>query len=225
MLDRLHLCVITDATLVPGRDHVTIARAALAGGADMIQLRDKAGDMRALLPQARAIQSLCRSHGAIFIVNDRLDLALAAEADGAHVGQEDLPAETARSLLGPGQILGVSTHNREQALAARASGADYIGFGPMFLTGTKATGYTPRGPDALREIQAAVPIPILAIGGITLENVAEVIAAGATAPAIISAIVAAPDITAAAATFRARVAAAKAGGGSHRGRGVSVADQ
>lgn len=221
MLDTLHLCVITDATLAPGRDHVAIARAALAGGADMIQLRDKAGDVRALLPQARAIQALCRSHGAIFIVNDRLDLTLAAEADGVHLGQEDLPAEPARRLLGPGRLLGVSTHSGEQAESARASGADYIGFGPMFPTGTKETGYTPRGSAELRKIRAAMPLPILAIGGITLENVAEVIAAGATAPAIISAIVAAPDITAAAAKFRARVAAAKARGGSHRGRGVS----
>ncbi len=209
MLDRLHLCVITDATLVPGRDHVAIARAALAGGADMIQLRDKAGDMRALLPQARAIQSLCRSRGAIFIVNDRLDLALAAGADGVHVGQEDLPAEAARPLLGPRRILGVSTHSREQAEAARASGADYIGFGPMFATGTKATGYAPCGPEALRDIRAAVPLPILAIGGITLENVAEVIAAGATAPAVISAVVAAPDIAAAAAEFSRRILKAK----------------
>jgi thiamine-phosphate pyrophosphorylase len=209
VLDRLHLCVITDARLAPGRDHVAIARAALAGGADMIQLRDKAGDMRALLPQARAIQALCRSHGAIFIVNDRLDLALAAEADGVHVGQEDLPAEPARRVLGPGRILGVSTHSREQAVAAQASGADYIGFGPMFATGTKETGYTPRGPAQLRKIRAAVPLPILAIGGITLENVAEVITAGATAPAVISAVVAAPDIAAAAAEFSRRILTAK----------------
>jgi thiamine-phosphate pyrophosphorylase len=209
VLDRLHLCVITDATLAPGRDHVAIASAALAGGADMIQLRDKTGDLRALLPQARAIQALCRSLGAVFIVNDRLDLALAAGADGAHVGQEDLPAEAARALLPPGRILGVSTHSREQAEAAREGGADYIGFGPMFPTGTKDTGYTPRGLDALRAIRAAVSLPILAIGGITLENVAEVIGAGATAPAVISAIVAAPDIAAAAAEFSRRILKAK----------------
>lgn len=221
MLDRLHLCVITDATLAPGRDHVAIAKAALAGGADMIQLRDKAGDLRALLPQARAIRALCRSHGAIFIVNDRLDLALAAGADGVHVGQEDLPAEATRRLLPPGRILGVSTHSREQGEAARASGADYIGFGPMFATGTKDTGYTPRGLEALREIRAAVPLPILAIGGITLENVADVIAAGATAPAVISAVVAAPGITAAAAQFRTRVAAAKSRSASREAPGVA----
>ena len=208
MLDRLHLCVITDPSLA-GRDHVVIAAAALDGGADMIQLRDMSGNLRALLPQARAIQALCRAHGAIFIVNDRLDLALSADADGAHVGQDDLPAGAARRLLGPGKILGVSTHDRAQAEAARRAGADYIGFGPMFPTGTKDTGYTPRGLSGLREVRAAVTLPILAIGGITLETAADVIAAGATAPAVISAVVAAPDITAAAAAFRARVAAAK----------------
>jgi thiamine-phosphate pyrophosphorylase len=201
--------VITDPSLA-GRDHVAIVAAALAGGADMIQLRDKSGDLRALLPQAREIQALCRAHGAIFIVNDRLDLALAAGADGVHVGQDDLPAEAARHLLGPGRILGVSTHSREQALAALAAGADYIGFGPMFPTGTKDTGYPPRGLEGLREVRAAVRLPILAIGGISLETAAAVIAAGATAPAVISAIVTAPDISAAAAAFRARVTDTKA---------------
>ena len=221
MLGSLHLCVITDPKLASGRDHVAIAAAALAGGADMIQLRDKAGDLRELLPQARAIQALCRSHGAIFIVNDRLDLALAAGADGVHVGQEDLPAEAARRLLPPGRILGVSTHTLEQAEAARLTGADYIGFGPMFPTGTKDTGYTPRGLEGLRDVRAAISLPILAIGGITLETVEGVISAGATVPAVISAIVAVPDIAGAAAAFRERVAAAKARGGASRGPKVA----
>ena len=119
MLDRLHLCVITDVMSARGYDHVAIAEAALAGGADMIQLRDKSGNLRDLLPQARAIQARCRARGAVFIVNDRVDLALAADADGAHVGQEDLPADSARRLLGTGRILGVSTHNLQQAAEAR----------------------------------------------------------------------------------------------------------
>ena len=219
MLERLHLCVITDAGLTAGRDHVGIAEAALAGGADMIQLRDKAGDLRDLLPHARAIAARCRKCGATFIVNDRIDLALAAGADGAHVGQEDLPAEHARRLLGAGRILGVSTHSPEQAEAARRAGADYIGFGPMFPTGTKETGYVPRGVEALRAVRRAVSLPILAIGGITLENVSAVIEAGATAPAVISAVVAAPDMAAAAAAFRRKVAEAKAAGGVPPGSG------
>lgn len=213
MLEGVHLCVITDPGLVPGRDHVAVAEAALAGGADMIQLRDKTGSLRDLLPKAQAIQALCRSRGALFIVNDRVDLALSVDADGAHVGQEDLPAESARRLLGPRRVLGVSTHSLAQAEAAQQAGADYIGFGPMFATGTKDTGYAPRGLDALREIRGAVSLPILAIGGISLENVSLVIEAGATAPAVISAVVAAPDIAAAAAGFRQRVAAARARGG------------
>lgn len=221
MLTSLHLCVITDPKLAPGRDHVAIASAALAGGADMIQLRDKAGDLRELLSQARAIQELCRSHGAIFIVNDRLDLALAAGADGVHVGQDDLPAEVARRLLPEGRILGVSTHTRAQAEAARLAGADYIGFGPLFPTGTKDTGYAPRGLTGLQEVRAATTLPILAIGGITLERVEGVIAAGATAPAVISAVVAASDIAGAAAAFRARVVAARARGGAPRGSVVA----
>jgi thiamine-phosphate pyrophosphorylase len=209
MLSGLHLCVITDSRPESGRDHVDIARAALIGGADMIQLRDKVGSLRELLPQARAIRLLCRSHGALFIINDRLDLALAAEADGAHVGQEDLPAPQARRLLGPNRILGVSTHSVDQARGAREVGADYIGFGPIFATGTKDTGYAPRGLKALREVRGAVSLPILAIGGISLENVSEVIAAGATAPAVISAVAGAPDMAAAATAFRERVAVAK----------------
>ena len=206
---RVHLCVITDATLVPGRDHVAVAEAALAGGADMIQLRDKTPDLRRLLPQARRIRAVCRAHGALFIVNDRLDLALAAGADGVHVGQDDLPATVARRLLGPDLILGVSTHDLAQAGAAVNAGADYIGFGPMFGTRTKETGYTPRGTAMLREIRDTVRVPIVAIGGITLENVGEVIAAGADAPAVISAVAGAPDVAAAARGFQERVVAAK----------------
>ncbi len=212
MWPAVHLCVITDPHLAPGRDHVAIAEAALRGGADVIQLRDKAGNLRDLLPQARAIQALCRQRGATFIVNDRVDLALAVGADGAHVGQEDLPAEAARRLLGPQRILGVSTHSLAQAEAAVRAGADYIGFGPIFRTGTKDTGYAPRGLDGLREVRAGIQIPVLAIGGIGLENVVAVIGAGATAPAVISAIVAAHDIAAAAAEFRRRILAAKGAG-------------
>jgi len=204
------ICVITDPVLAPGKDHLMIAREALAGGADMIQLRDKSPDLRALLPQAREIRALCRRHGALFIVNDRVDLALLTDADGAHVGQDDLPPEAARQLLGPHRILGISTHSREQAEAATRCGADYIGFGPIFGTHSKATGYAPRGLVCLQEVRAAVSVPILAIGGLTLENVADTIRAGATAPAVISAVVAASDIAEATRAFRTRIAAARA---------------
>ncbi len=209
MRQPVHLCVITDATLVFGRDHVAVAEAALTGGADMIQLRDKMPDLRRLLPQACRIRAACQAHGALFIVNDRLDLALAVGADGVHLGQDDLPAAAARRLLGAHLILGVSTHDLVQAGAAVAAGADYIGFGPMFGTRTKDTGYAPRGTSMLREVREAVRVPIVAIGGITLENVGEVIAAGADAAAVISAVAGAPDVAAAAGGFRERVEAAK----------------
>jgi thiamine-phosphate pyrophosphorylase len=207
-LSRLHLCVITARYDALGRDHVAVALEALRGGADMIQLREKTGSLRELLPAARAIRTLCRDYGALFIVNDRVDLALVVDADGAHVGQEDLPAREARRLLG-GRLLGVSTHDRAQAEAAAAAGADYIGFGPMFATGSKDTGYAPRGLAMLQEIRLAVRLPILAIGGITVDNASEVIVAGATAPAVISAVAGAPDVAEAARAFRTRVVQTK----------------
>jgi thiamine-phosphate pyrophosphorylase len=208
-LAALHVCVITARQAASGRDHLAVAREALRGGADMIQLREKHGSLRNLLPEALAIRALCREHGALFIVNDRIDLALAVDADGAHVGQEDLPATAARRLLGD-RLLGVSTHDCPQAEAAVRAGADYIGFGPMFGTSSKETGYPPRGLAMLEEVRHAVRLPIVAIGGITLENVAGVIGAGGTAAAVISAIAGAPDVAEATRQFRAAVARAKA---------------
>lgn len=167
----------------------------------MIQLRDKSAGPRELLSDARRIAQLCRERGVRFIVNDRLDLALAADADGVHLGQEDLPPEAARAILGSNKLLGVSTHSLEQALEAAEQGADYLGIGPIFATGTKATGYEPRGCDIIRQLRARIDLPLIAIGGITLDNVAEVIQAGAAGAAVISAIVGAADITAATAAF------------------------
>ena len=167
----------------------------------MIQLRDKVTGTRQLLSEARRITQLCRERGVYFIVNDRLDLALAADADGVHLGQDDLPPKAARELLGAGKVLGVSTHSLEQALEAAEQGADYLGIGPIFATGTKATGYEPRSCDIIRQVRARIDLPLVAIGGITLNNVGEVIAAGAAGVAVISAIVGADDITAATAAF------------------------
>ncbi|MBI3989340.1 MAG: thiamine phosphate synthase [candidate division NC10 bacterium] len=198
---RWDLCVITDRRVAGGLSHAELAKRALAGGARMIQLRDKEASMRALLPEALQVAERCRSSGATFIVNDRLDLALAVGADGVHLGQEDLPAKETRRLLGEGKLLGISTHSLEQALKAQEEGADYIGVGPIFRTGTKEMGYEPIGPPLIREVRRKVTIPILAIGGITLENVSEVIAAGADGAAVISAIAGAPDITAAVKKF------------------------
>lgn len=203
--DACRLCVITDRRLGRGLSHVDMAARAVEGGASMIQLRDKAAGPGQLLSEARRISQLCREGGVCFIVNDRLDLALAADADGVHLGQDDLPPGAARALLGRNKILGVSTHSLEQALRAVEQGADYLGIGPIFATGTKATGYEPRGCDMIRQLRTRVAVPIVAIGGVTLGNVGEAIRSGATGVAVVSAIVGADDIRTATAAFVAAI--------------------
>lgn len=198
------LCVITDEKL-SGLRHREAAEQALQGGAAMIQLRDKSGDLRYLYEEATAIGLLCRRHGALFIVNDRLDLALAVDADGVHLGQEDLPPHLARPLLRLGMLLGISTHSIEEAQQAEAAGADYIGFGPVFATGTKAGTRPVVGLDGIRKVRVAVKIPVLAIGGITLERVPGVMGAGADGVAVISAIVGSGEITRACRQFLAQI--------------------
>lgn len=143
---------------------------------------------------AREIRQLSRTASSLFIVNDRVDIALAAQADGVHLGQEDLPLDIARKLMGKEKIIGISTHDLAQAQEAERGGADYIGFGPIFGTSTKETGYSPRGPAMLKEIRQAVKIPIVAIGGITEDNVSQVWEAGADAAAIISDLMRAGDV-------------------------------
>jgi thiamine-phosphate pyrophosphorylase len=200
------LCVITDEQ-ISGLRHREVAAQALEGGATMIQLRDKRGDLRALYEEAGAIGQLCRRYRRLFIVNDRLDLALLAEADGVHLGQEDLPARLARPLLRAGMLLGVSTHSVDEAREAEAAGADYIGFGPVFPTGTK-TGTRPTvGLDGIRLVKTAVKVPVLAIGGITLERAPEVVRAGADGVAVISAIVGSGRITDTCRQFLSRIQA------------------
>jgi thiamine-phosphate pyrophosphorylase len=144
---------------------------------------------------AREACGIIRAAGCLFIVNDRVDIALATHADGVHLGQDDLPLDVARRLMGKEKIIGLSTHNLLQAQEAEQGGADYIGFGPILGTKTKETGYSPRGLAALREIRGAVKIPIVAIGGITENNVRQVWQAGADAAAIISDLMGAEDVT------------------------------
>jgi thiamine-phosphate pyrophosphorylase len=201
------LCAITDVTGRPGLTHAAAAGAALAGGAPCIQLRAKNHPAAALLAEARAIRQAARAAGALFILNDRLDVALAAAADGVHLGQDDLPAARARRLLPPGTLLGISTHTLEQARRAVGDGADYIGVGPVFPTSTKETGYAPVGLAGLSAIAAAVAVPVVAIGGITPADAPRVIRAGAMAVALISALMAAQDITGATRAVLDRLAA------------------
>ena len=176
-----------------GHEPVALAETFLDAGARIMQLRLKDAPGRDFLAAARAIAGLCRSRGAILIVNDRVDIAILAGAHGVHLGQDDLPLEAARQIAGREMLVGISTHTVEQARAAENRGADYIGFGPMYPGGLKniAAGM---GLDNLRAIRAAVRIPIVAIGGITETRVAETLAAGADAVAIITDVVNAPDI-------------------------------
>jgi thiamine-phosphate pyrophosphorylase len=171
-----------------GRDPVELGAALLAGGARLLQLRLKGVPSRGLLEAARALAPLARAAGALFIVNDRADVARAVGADGVHLGQEDLPVSAARRLLGPDRLIGVSTHDLEEARAAEAAGADYIGVGPVYATTSKANPLAPRGLALVRAVRGAVGRPIVAIGGITPATVMEVIAAGADAVAMIGAI-------------------------------------
>jgi len=202
------LYVILDRAAAGGRDLPPLLDAVLAGGCRMVQLRDKTLPLADLYPVARALRRRCREAGCLFIINDRVDLALALEADGVHVGQEDLPAPAARRLLRPGMILGVSTHDESQARRARDDGADYVAVGSIFPTGSKP-GFRLVGPDLIRRVRRELDLPLVAIGGITLDNVAEVIQAGADAVAVISAVCAASDPTAATHGFLAAIRAAR----------------
>jgi thiamine-phosphate pyrophosphorylase len=198
-----YLYVITDEQLSKGRSHVEIARAAIAGGADVIQLRDKTASSRKLYEDALAIRKITRDAHVIFIVNDRLDIALAVEADGVHVGQKDVPASVARQLIGENKILGVSAETVEEAIQAEKDGADYLGVGPIFeARSTKPDAGEPMGLVLLREVHQKCSEPIFAIGGINKYNASDTIRAGADGIAVISAIVSAEDITAASRELR-----------------------
>lgn len=195
--DRLSLpslYAILDPEQVGDRSTQAALREMLQAGIEILQLRAKALAPRDFLAFACKARELTRACGCRLIVNDRVDIALACDADGVHLGQDDLPLHAARRLL-PGRLIGISTHDSAQAKAAEQGGADYIGFGPMFGTTTKTTGYSERGTAMLREVRADVAIPIVAIGGINEGNVSAVWEAGADAAAIISDILGAADIT------------------------------
>ncbi len=193
-----HLYVITDEQLSRGKSHIEIARLAIEGGANVIQLRDKIASSHKLYEAAMAIRRITQESNVIFIVNDRLDIGLAVDADGVHVGQQDLPAAVARQLIGTNKILGVSAETLEQAIQAEKDGADYLGVGPIFdARSTKPDAGEPMGLLLLKQIHQNCRLPIIAIGGINQFNARDVIQAGADGIAVISAIVSAKDIAAA----------------------------
>ncbi|HYO09762.1 MAG TPA: thiamine phosphate synthase [Tepidisphaeraceae bacterium] len=170
------------------RPWLEVAEAAILGGADCLQLREKNLDAAELLSRARQLVALCRRHGVISIINDRADVALLADADGVHVGQTDLPARDVRKLIGAGKILGVSTHELEQARQAVRDGADYLGVGPFFRSETKTRDFV-AGPAYARQVAENLPdVPAVAIAGINAQNVGEVLATGMKAVAVTAAV-------------------------------------
>ena len=180
MLLRSHLYLVT----CPSETLLAVIEAALQGGLTLVQYRDKTADDGVRLPQTQQISHLCHQYGALFIVNDRVDLALAADADGVHLGQQDIPIAVARQLLGPQRLIGRSTTNPEEMQRAIQEGADYIGVGPVYETPTKE-GKTAAGLDYVRYAAQHSPIPWFAIGGIDMNNVNDVISAGAERVAVV----------------------------------------
>lgn len=198
------LYVILDAQASPGPRLVAVMEGALAGGVRLFQYRDKLAPMGEAYGRALDLCRRAKEAGAIFLVNDRCDLALAVDADGVHLGQDDLPLDLARAVMGDAKLIGLSTHRLEQVIAA-GNAADYLAFGPIFDTGSKSDHEPVVGVEGLQTIRSHTTLPLFAIGGITLERVASVMEAGADGVAVISALAASQDVAAAARAFMARL--------------------
>jgi thiamine-phosphate pyrophosphorylase len=188
---RLH--VLTDTALQSRFSHAALTRLAIAGGADTIQFRQKDGSTRELIQVAREMGALCREAGVLFIVNDRIDVAIAARADGVHLGQDDFPIPLARDLLGEAAVIGGSAVTLEEAKKCLSEGADYVGFGPVYPTTSKDDAGPVTGLALLKEVVKNIPVPIIAIGGVVAENTPEVLKVGARGIAVISAVCCQPD--------------------------------
>ncbi len=198
------LYLIIDVELLHGRAEAEVAQAAIRGGASVIQLRDKMRPKRDVVPAAQRLKSVCSEAGALFIMNDYLDVALASDADGLHVGRDDLPVPSARKLLTVDRLVGCSAATVEEAIQAEEQGADYVAVGAMYPTPTKP-GTRIAGLDVLRQVKAKVSVPVVAIGGINEHNVAGVMGAGADAVAVISAVLNATDVEEASRRLAARI--------------------
>jgi len=206
----LSVYLVTDTRLSGPRGIAAVAAAATRGGVTIVQLRDPDATTRALISAAGALQAVLAPHGIPLVINDRVDVALAVGADGVHLGDRDMPAATARRLLGPGRIVGVTVHDAAEARAVDTAVADYAGIGPVFATSTKAEARPAIGVDGFRALRRLVPLPAVGIGGIDAARAADVIAAGADGVAVVSAICAAPDPEEAARAIAAAVAAGRA---------------
>lgn len=188
------LYVITDEQLHPGRTHAQIAKAALDGGAKIIQIRDKFASDRKFYEDALEVKELTDNAGALLIINDRVHIAAAIEADGVNIGQTDLPISVVRKMLSKDAIIGVSVASIDQAMQAQADGADYVGFGPVFTTTTKLDAGPVSGLETLKTVCDLVKIPVVAIGGINSSNIGLVASHGAACASVVSAVVCADDM-------------------------------
>jgi len=185
-IGRLH--VLTDTELQSRYTHVGLTTMAIAGGADTIQFRQKSGSTREMIEIAAKIKQLCTASEVTFIVNDRLDVAIASDADGIHLGQNDFPIPLARKILGDNRIIGGSAATLEEAVICVSEGADYIGFGPVFPTGSKSDAGPVSGIDILKAAVQDFPLPIIAIGGVSVNNIPDIMRTGAHGIAVISAV-------------------------------------
>jgi thiamine-phosphate pyrophosphorylase len=196
------LYLVTDRNLSLGRSTADIVRAAVAGGATCVQLREKACGTREFLAEARAVRDVLAGTGVPLVINDRVDVALAVGADGVHLGQKDMPLAEARRLTGRSMFIGISAECVEDAVRAEREGADYVGVSPVFATPTKTDTARPLGLDGIAAIRATVSLPLVGIGGIGPANAADVLRAGCDGIAVVSAIVSAADPQRAAAELR-----------------------
>ncbi|MFN2226536.1 MAG: thiamine phosphate synthase [Anaerolineae bacterium] len=203
------LTVITDRRTAGSRSILEVVRAAIRGGATVVQLREKEATTRQMIELGRALHEITRAAGVPLIVNDRLDVALAIEAEGLHVGMDDMPVALARRLLGPGRLLGYSPDSVAAARQGEREGADYLGIGDVYGTGSKPDAGEPVGLEGLAAAARAVSIPVVAIGGVTVDNTPAAIRAGAAGVAVISAVMGVSDPGAAARRLRQAVRAAQ----------------
>jgi len=192
LLKEIDFYLVTDSGLSK-KGTLSDVKEAVESGCRIVQYREKNKSTKEMIYEASEIKKIC-SDNAIFLVNDRIDVALAVDADGVHIGQDDMPIETARKLLGPDKIIGLSVHNSDEAIRAEKNGVDYVGVGPVFDTSTKKDAGKGIGPARIREVKNAIKIPVVAIGGINKENCNIVVESGADSLVAISAIVCSDDV-------------------------------
>ncbi len=200
-IKNIDLYFITDSKLTK-KTVLKDVESALKAGVKIIQYREKDKNTQDMVKEAGEIKKLCKKSGAMLVINDRVDIALAVDADGVHLGNEDMPFRIARKILGSNKIIGLTVHNIKEALKAERKGADYIGISPVFETRTKPDAGMPSGIKFVREVKEKIKIPPVAIGGINKNNIEEVLKAGAKSVAIISAIVASSDVEKKCSEFR-----------------------